>query len=294
MMEHGRFAYSPIARRAPLKMPGGARIAVWITPNVEHFHFDKPALSLTPMTAALRPDVLNYAWRDYGARVGIWRLIDIFAKHRIPATAALNAECCDRYPEIIEAGNKLGWEWMAHGQSNSLLMTGLAEAEERKLIASVLDTIAAGTGQRPRGWLSPALTETQNTPDLLAEAGVAYVADWCNDELPYRMRTRAGMLVAMPYTLEIGDIPIFLEQGGSGEDFHRAVVDQFDFLWEEGAKQPRVMSLALHPFLIGHPFRAKHLDRALAHMRARDGVWFAHGSDILDWYLQATQNSAPH
>jgi peptidoglycan/xylan/chitin deacetylase (PgdA/CDA1 family) len=285
-MEHKRFAYSAIAERAPLQLPAGARVAVWITPNVEHFHYDKPAISLTPMTAALRPDVLNYAWRDYGPRVGIWRLIDMFVRHGIPATAALNAECCERYPQIIKAGNRLGWEWMAHGQSNSLLIAGLATEDERKLITSVLDTIAANTGKRSRGWLSPALTETDNTLDLLAEAGVEYVADWCNDELPYRMKTRAGTLIAMPYTLEIGDIPIFLEQGGSGEDFYRAVVDQFDVLWEEGATAPRIMSMALHPFLIGHPFRAKYLDRALAHMKEREGVWFATGSEILDWYLQ--------
>lgn len=285
-MEHGRFAYSAIAKRAPLRLPSGARIAVWVTPNVEHFRYDKPAISLTPMTAGMRPDVLNYAWRDYGARVGIWRLIEIFARHSIPATAALNAECCERYPQIIEAGNSLGWEWMAHGQSNSLLMAGLAQAEERKVIASVLDTIANCTGKRPRGWLSPALTETDNTLDLLAEVGISYVADWCNDELPYRMKTRGGTLIAMPYTLEIGDIPIFLEQGGSGEDFYRAVVDQFDVLWEEGAKAPRIMSMALHPFLIGHPFRAIYLDRALAHIKEREGVWFATGSEILDWYLR--------
>lgn len=292
MMEHGRFAYSPISKRAPLKMPGGARLAVWITPNVEHFHYDKPAISLTPMTAGLRPDVLNYAWRDYGARVGIWRLMEIFAKHGLPITAALNAECCARYPQIVEAGNALGWEWMAHGRSNSLLTTGVPEAEERASIAAVLDTIAAATGKRPRGWLSPALTETDNTLDLLAEAGVGYVADWCNDELPYRMRTRTGTMVAMPYTLEIGDIPIFMEQGGSGEDFYRTLVDQFDVLWHEGARLPRIMSMALHPFLVGHPFRAKHLDRALAYMKGRGEVWFATGGEILDWWLAAAPSEA--
>jgi peptidoglycan/xylan/chitin deacetylase (PgdA/CDA1 family) len=285
-MEHGRFAYTAITRRPPLKLPNDARIAVWVTPNVEHFHYDKPAISMTPMTAALRPDVLNYAWRDYGARVGIWRLMEIFAKHGIPATAALNSECCARYPEIVDAGNALGWEWMAHGLSNSLLTTGWPEEEERKMIAAVLDAIAAKTGKRPRGWLSPALTETDNSLDLLAEAGVGYVADWCNDDLPYRMRTRAGTMVAMPYTLEVGDIPVFLEHGGSGEDFYRVITDQFDVMWEEGAKIPRVMSIAIHPFLIGHAFRAKHLDRAFAYMKARDGVWFATGSDILDWYLR--------
>src|ERR1044071_2733596 len=164
-MEHGRFQYSPIARRPKLELPDGARVAVWITPYVEHFHYDKPAISLTPMTAGLRPDVLNYAWRDYGARVGIWRLMEILERRGIVATAALNSEVCVHYPEIIEEGNRLGWEWMAHGQNNSSLFTGMPEDTERPIIANVLDTIAQHTGKRARGWLGPALTETDNTLD---------------------------------------------------------------------------------------------------------------------------------
>jgi len=287
MMEHGRFPYSAIAKRPPLRLPDGARVAVWITPNIEHFHYDRPAISLTPMTAGMKPDVLNYAWRDYGVRVGIWRLMEIFETHAIPVTAALNSECCLHYPEIVAEGNRLGWEWMAHGSSNSVLINAQNETEERMLITDVLATIAKHTGRRPRGWLSPALTETHHTLDLLAEAGVDYVADWCNDEQPYRMKTQRGSIVAMPYTLEVGDIPVFMEQGGSGEDFYRLIVDQFDTLWGEGARSGRIMSIAVHPFLVGHPFRARHFARALAYMKARDGVWFATGSEILDWYDKA-------
>lgn len=286
-MEHGRFAYSPITKRGPLKLPGGARVAVWVTPNVEHFHYDKPAISLAAMTSGMRPDVLNYAWRDYGARVGIWRIMEILAKHGIVATAALNSECCLQYPQIIAEGNRLRWEWMAHGQSNSVLTNAQPEAEERAVIADVLETIAKHTGKRSRGWLSPALTESHRTLDLLADAGVEYVADWCNDEQPYRMKTRSGSIVAMPYTLEVGDIPVFLDQGGTGEDFYRLIADQFDVLWEEGARCARILSIAIHPFLVGHPFRAKHFDRALAYMKAREGVWFATGGEILDWYSAA-------
>jgi allantoinase len=283
-MEHGRFVYSAIAKRPPLILPNGARVAVWVTPNVEHFHYDKPAISLAPMTAAMRPDVLNYAWRDYGVRVGIWRLMEIFEKHGIVATAALNSECCTHYPEIIAEGNSLGWEWMAHGQTNSMLFNAQPEDEERAIIANVLATISKHTGRRARGWLSPALTETDRTLDLLAEAGVEYVSDWCNDEQPYRMKTRSGSIVAMPYTLEIGDIPVFLDRGGTGEDFYRLIVDQFDVMWEEGARNARILSIAVHPFLVGHPFRAKHFDRALAYIKAREAVWFATGGEILDWY----------
>lgn len=288
-MEHGRFDYSAIASRPVLRMPRGARVAVWITPNIEHFPWGKAAISLTPMTASLRPDVLNYAWRDYGARVGVWRVMEILDKHRIPATAALNSDACERYAEIVKAGNELGWEWMAHGENNASLFTGMPEEAERPIIRRVIHTIAKATGKRPRGWLGPALTETANTLDILAEEGIDYVADWCNDELPYVMKTRSKPIVAMPYTLEIGDIPLFLERGGDGEDFYRMVVDQLDQLHAEGAKRPRVLSIAIHPFLIGHPFRARHLDRALAYIKKKKGVWLATGSEILDWWHKATK-----
>jgi allantoinase len=291
-MEHGRFEYSPIARRPKLSLPNGARVAVWITPNVEHFHWGKPAISLTPMTASLKPDVLNYAWRDYGARVGIWRMMEILERQGFVATAALNSEACLHYPQIIEEGNRLGWEWMAHGESNSSLFTGMPAEAERPVIAGVLKTIAERTGKAPRGWLGPALTETDNTLDLLAEAGIDYVADWCNDEQPYFMKTKTKPVVAIPYTLEIGDIPIFLEGGGSGEDFYRAVVDQFDALYADGAKNYRILSMALHPFLIGHPFRARHLERALAYIRGHDAVWITTGSAIVDWYKAASAKAA--
>jgi allantoinase len=284
MTSHGRFEYSAIAKRPRWELPNGARVAVWIVPNIEHFHYDKPAMSLTPMTAGLRPDVLNYAWRDYGVRVGIWRMMEIFERQGFVATAALNSEVCLHYPAIIEEGNRLGWEWMAHGENNSSLFTGMPEDAERPIIRSVLDTITKSTGKKPRGWLGPALTETDNTLDLLAEAGIEYVADWCNDEQPYAMTTRNGPLVAIPYTLEIGDIPAFLQHGSSGEAFYRMIVDQFDTMYEEGKRQPRVVALALHPFLVGHPFRARHLERALAHIRQHDSVWITTGSAIVDWY----------
>lgn len=284
-MEHQRFEYSAIARRPPIRLPNGARIAVWIVPNIEHFHYDKPAMSLTPMTAGLKPDVLNYAWRDYGVRVGIWRIMEILERQGFTATAAINSEACVHYPQIVEEGNRLGWEWLAHGENNSSLFTGMPPEIEQKIIHGVLDTIAQRTGQRSRGWLGPALTETDNTLDILADAGIGYVADWCNDEQPYRIKTRNGSIVALPYTLELGDIPIFLTHGGTGEDFFRIVTDQFDMLYEEGRRNPRILCLALHPYLTGHPFRARHLEQALAHISRHDAVWKTTGGQLLDWYL---------
>lgn len=283
-MSHGRFDYSPISRRPVRTLPGSARVGVWITPNIEHFHWGKPAMAMTPMTAGLTPDVLNHAWRDYGARVGVWRLMEILAKHGLRATCALNSEVCDEYPQIVEEGGKLGWEWVAHGPSNSMFFTGMPEQEERPVIAATIERISQATGARPRGWLGPALTETDNTLDLLAESGIEYVMDWANDELPYEMNTKNGNILSLPYTLEVGDIPVFLGQGSSGAVFHDVIVDQFDQLYEEGSQRPRLMSIALHPFLVGHPFRARHLDRALAHIMSHADVWFCTGSEICDWF----------
>jgi peptidoglycan/xylan/chitin deacetylase (PgdA/CDA1 family) len=284
MQEHNRFAFSPISQRPPLKLPNGARVAVWVIPNVEHFLFDRPSTSLTPITTGLVPDVLNYSWRDYGPRVGFWRLLDVLAKHGVKATAALNSDVCKYYPELIKAGNENGWEWMAHGKNNSTLITKLDEDQERAMIKEVIDTIEQGTGKRSRGWLSPALSETVNTPDLLAEAGIEYTANWVNDEQPYPMKVKQGSLVSLPYAIELNDIPAFLDLKQSGEQFATMIRDTFDTLHEDSAASARVMAISLHPFLIGHPHRSKPFERALQYIRDSGDAWFATGSEILDWY----------
>lgn len=283
-MEHGRFSYSAISKRPKYNLPNGARVAIWVIPNIEHFHYGKPSTSLTNFTTQFSPDILNYSWRDYGARVGTFRMMELMDKHGIPGTAALNSDACAAYPEIIEAGQSLGWEWMGHGTSNSQLLAGLDEDAERKLIREVVDTIRTSTGSAPRGWLSPALTETHRTPDLLAEAGIDYLADWVNDDQPYRMNVRAGSLYAIPYSMEINDVPAFVEQHMTGEEFARMIIDQFDVLYEEGAETGRVMSIALHAFLVGHPHRSRHLETAFRHIRSRQDVWLATGSEIIDFH----------
>jgi len=283
-MEHGRYDYSPIVDREPLRFPNGARIAVWVVPNIEHFRFGQPSTSIAPFTANLEPDVLNYAWRDFGVRVGVWRMIDVLERHGIRATVALNSDVCLHYPQIIDATRSLGWEHMGHGRTNSEWINQQSEKEERELIREVLQTIEQATGERPKGWLSPSLTESANTPDLLAEEGVEYLADWANDEQPYFFNVRRNTLLSIPYSIEINDITVFLGEHGSAEDFHDRIVDQFDVMYEDGKASGRVMSISLHPFLIGHGFRSKYLDRALAHIRSREDVWLATGSEISDWY----------
>jgi peptidoglycan/xylan/chitin deacetylase (PgdA/CDA1 family) len=283
-MEHGRYDYSPIVEREPLRFPNGARIAVWVVPNIEHFAFDSPSTSIADITANLVPDVLNYAWRDYGVRVGVWRMIDVMQQNDIRGTVALNSDVCHHYPQIIEATRALGWEHMGHGKTNSVWINQQSETEERALIREVLDTIGQATGQRPKGWLSPSLTESLNTPDLLAEEGVEYLADWANDEQPYAMQVRNKTLLSMPYSIEINDITVFLGNHGTAEEFYTRIVDQFDVLYEDGQVSGRVMSISLHPFLIGHGFRSKYLDRALKYIRSREEVWLATGTEISDWY----------
>ena len=283
-MEHGRFDYSPIADREPLRFPDGARIAVWVIPNIEHFHWDKPSTSVTAVTAHLKPDVLNYSWRDFGVRVGIWRMMEVMERHGVKGTVALNSEVCGQYPRIVEAGNDLGWEWMAHGSTNSVLFNDQSEEEERGIIRDIVSTISDSTGAAPKGWLSPALSESFNTPDILAENGIEYVCNWVNDEQPYAMNVRTGSLISVPYSIEINDIPAFLDRGLGAEEFYRMIVDQFDVLYEDGAASGRVMAICLHPFLIGHAFRAKYLDKALDYITRRKEVWVTRGGEINDWY----------
>ena len=289
-MEHGRFDYSPIVDRTPLRLPNGARVALWVIPNIEHFLIDRPSTSITPVTASFVPDVLNYSWRDYGVRVGIWRMMEVMEKHGVKGTVALNSDVCLHYPRIIEAGNELGWEWMGHGRNNSEMINQQSEDEERSLIGEVVETIRKHTGTQPRGWLGPALSESSNTLDLLAEAGIEYVGDWVNDEQPYAMRTKTKTMISLPYSIEVNDIPAFIDRGWNAEQFYQTIVDQFDGLYESGGTSGRIMAICLHPFLIGHPFRAKYLDKALKHIVDHDGVWVAKGGEIVDWYKESYMN----
>ena len=289
--EQDRYPYSAIVDRKPLRWPNGARVAVWVIPNIEHFLFDRPSASVSHATTSLVPDVLNYSWRDYGVRVGIWRMMEVMEKHGVKGTVALNSDVCRHYPRIIEGGKALGWEWMGHGTNNSTLINRQSEDEERALIKSVVDAIKAGTGVQPRGWLSPALSESHRTLDILAANGIEYVGNWVNDEQPYPMRVKSGSMLSMPYSIEMNDIPAFLEQGQAPETFGRMICDQFDVLYEDGAKTGRVMSICLHPFLIGHPHRSKHFDKALAHIRSRQEVWVTTGGEINAWYRKTYMNN---
>jgi peptidoglycan/xylan/chitin deacetylase (PgdA/CDA1 family) len=284
-VESSRFAYWPVIRRPRLELPEGARVAVWVGVNIEHYEPGKPAISIAPATTQLVPDPLNAGWRDYGPRVGLWRIADVLDRHGVQASVLLNSDVCELYPEIIEAGVERNWAWLAHGKNNSTWQTDMPLDYERRYLAEVVETIARHTGRHPRGWLGPFLTESVNTPDVLAELGLTYICDWCNDDQPYPFRVKRGRMISLPYAIEVNDVQLFLEKGLSGPDFHQAVVDQFDTLYENGEKTGQVMAIPLHPFLTGLPFRVKYLDSALEHIAAREQVWFATSDDIADWYF---------
>ncbi len=274
-MENTLFDYSPITERPPIQWPGGKRVAFYVGLNVEHFYLDRPSTSIWPGTADLVPDALNYGWRDYGVRVGIWRTAASLDRHGIRASVLLNSDVATHYPQIIEAGLERDWAWLAHGRSNSVLHTGLTEDEERVALTEIVDTIAKATGARPHGWMGPGLTETLNTPKLLAELGLRYVLDWTNDDQPYRLNV-PGML-SVPYTVELNDLGIFAK-GTTGPEFVQMVKDQYEVLSAEG--DGRVMALALHPFVTGQAFRAKYLDQALAFLAGQPDVWLTTSDEI--------------
>ena len=285
-MENQLYRYWPIVRRPRFELPDDARVALYIGLNVEHYEIGKPATSIFSGTAALRPDPLNYGWRDYGPRVGIWRMMELLDKYGMRASVLLNSDVCHRYPEIIEEGNARDWAWLAHGKNNSIFEADMSAEEERDYLADVIGTIRKKTGREPKGWLGPALTETFNTPDILADLGLSYILDWCNDDQPYPVNVEHSRMIMVPYSIEINDITLFVSKGLTGPDFYQILVDQFDMLYEEGARQGRIMALGLHPFIVNQPFRHKYLDKALGYIARHDKVWLTTSDDIADWYYQ--------
>jgi peptidoglycan/xylan/chitin deacetylase (PgdA/CDA1 family) len=283
-----RYEDSFIFERKPFKWPGNKTLAVWIVPNVEVWHYDSPAgTGVSPNVRNIVPDVINYAWREYGMRVGLWRIADTLDGAGVKATVALNSAVAEAHPRALEEMKKRGWEFMGHGITNSENLAGLNLEKERELIQTVLKTIEQATGQKPRGWLGSGLAETYNTLDILAEEGVIYCGDWNNDDQPYPMKVKQGRMFSIPYCMEINDIPLFIRKGYTGEQYFRSLVDQFETLYADSAKQPRVMGIPLHPMIIGQPLRIKYLQRALAHIKKHDRVWFATGSEIIAAYQRA-------
>jgi hypothetical protein len=283
VIHHGRYPYTAIHARPDYSWPGGARLAVYIGFNVEHFDFGAGlGAALGPRSP--EPDVLNYSWRDYGNRVGVWRCLELFDTLRLPLGALVNTSLYDHCPEVVAALVRRGDELIGHGHTNSDRQGELPEATERALLVSCRTRIAAESGRAPQGWLSPWISESVVTPDLLAETGYRYTLNWCHDDQPVPFATRSGKtLWSIPYPQELNDIPMMIARQMDGRDFADMIIDNFDEMLEQAAHQPLVMGVALHPYLVGQPYRLRHLRRALAHITGyRERIWITTPGAICD------------
>jgi peptidoglycan/xylan/chitin deacetylase (PgdA/CDA1 family) len=270
------------SERKPFAWPGGARIAVWIVPNIEVFIFDPDGSAKVQGNQ----DVLNYSYRDYGMRIGLWRIADVMAGLGIRGTVALNAATCELFPQAIAELDKRGWEMMGHNVTNSRSLRNASPEVERSIIDTTLTVIAKATGKPVRGWLGSGLAETPDTLDILAASGVRYTGDWNNDDLPVPLRVKSGTMHGLPYGNQVNDIRFFTS-GHTGEEYEQMLIDQFDTLYKDSVRMPRIMGIPLHPFHTGQALRIKYLASALSHIKKHDRVWFATGSEIHEAYLKA-------
>ena len=277
--------YLPITERPRLAWPSNARIAVWLCPNVLFYELNAPADPWINAWSRMMPDVMMYGRQDFGPRVGFWRMLDILDKHRVPCTAVLNVAALRRYPDIRKALAERQWDLLGHGMTNTRFICGLDEDAERiyyrDMLAAVRD---CGLSMAGMGGPGPQAA-TESTPDLVAEAGFLYYADFFHDDQPFPLRVRRGRLISMPYTTELNDVPT-LAMSFEADYFLTIIKRQFDRLYAEGAQSGRVMCLAVHPHVIGQPHRAKYLDLALSYIKSFPDVWFATGRQIAEHYLE--------
>lgn len=272
------------------RWPGGAGVAVMVVLNVEWFPLDGQGISLFSRTQSLVPDTLNHSWRDYGLRVGWWRVLDHFQRRDISASVALNADVVAQASPVIESIKQMGWEVVAHGTTNSRRLTGMSPATEEREIRAALQLLTEGFGSTPRGWFGPGAAETFNTLPILARVGVDYVMDYCNDDLPYEISLGQERLWAVPYSIEVNDGTVLVEKGASADEFAHRIRQQFKVLAIEGESLPRVMAIGLHPFMIGQAFRIEAVVDALADIRQDERAWFAAPGEVLDAFRTTVPN----
>ncbi|HXP31122.1 MAG TPA: polysaccharide deacetylase family protein [Stellaceae bacterium] len=287
MKPRERALYSALPDRPPLLLPEGLRLVVWPIVNLEVWEIERPMARQVlpaPTGVPVAPDLANWSWHEYGMRVGIWRFFAALDRVQARATLSINAAVVDVYPRVAAAARERRWEFMGH---SDVQMPIHQVADQRAMIHRALDRLEKFTGKRPLGWLGPGLTETYETPDLLAEAGIQYVGDWVYDDEPTVIATAHGPLVTLPYTVELNDIPIAMVQHHHGDVFLKRAIDQFDRLYDEGRQRAKILSFAIHPYITGVPHRIKYLEEFLAYARRYSGVAFWTGEQILEWYRAA-------
>ncbi|SHN64804.1 polysaccharide deacetylase family protein [Bradyrhizobium erythrophlei] len=281
-----RISYSPITERPPLKLPDGKRMAVWVIVNVEEWDINSPmprTVLTPPAGGSPSPDIPNWAWHEYGNRVGFWRLLKTFDDFKLPAALAINGSAIDGYPAIVNAAKQRNWEFMGHGFTQRNMQKVENEREDIRKTAEVIEKV---TGKRPRGWLGPGLTETWDTPDLLKQEGYDYVADWVLDDQPVWLKTKTTPIVNIPYTQECNDVAMMLIQHHKASEYQDRALDQFEQIYEDAADSARIMALVIHPYIMGAPHRAKYFRRIFEVIRQKPDVAFMTGEQILDWYLK--------
>ena len=281
-----RVDYSPIIDRPPIEWPNNARLAFWVAPNVEHYKYtpDHDPFRAPWPSRAPAPDVMQYSYRDYGNRVGFWRMLDVLDKHNIRCCVSLNVAVLEHYPEVGQAMIDRDWDFMSHGIYNTRYLYSYSQEKEREFYRDCIDTLKRHTGKTLKGMLGLAVSGTERTPDLMAEAGLIYHTDWMHDDQPVPIKVMSGKLVSVPYSIELNDVPVFATHH-EGEYFVRTCKAQFDQLYEEGAESGRVMCIALHPYLIGQPHRVKYLDEILSYIMSHDGVWQTTADEIAEYYI---------
>ena len=286
MLPTERIDYDPIAGRKPLVLPDGARMAVWVIVNVEEWDPEAPmprTVLTPPAGGSPSPDIPNWAWHEYGNRVGFWRLLQALDEFSITAALCINGTAVTAYSQIAEAAHARGWEFIGHG----FTQRNLQKVEDERLdIRRTADAIDACTGKRPRGWLGPGLTETWETPDILVEEGYEYVADWVLDDEPVVLKTRSGPIVNIPYTQECNDVAMMLIQHHPAREYRDRAADQFEQIYRDSERSARVMALSVHPYIMGVPHRFRYFREILQTISAHSDVAFMTGERILDWYRE--------
>jgi peptidoglycan/xylan/chitin deacetylase (PgdA/CDA1 family) len=281
---HGRFEYSPITERRDFSWPGGKRLAVYIAACLEHFSYGEGGLGLPYSPGIPHPNTYNWAWREYGNRVGGWRLLELLERNGIPPTVLLNTECYDHCPQLVDAYRAAGTEFVAHGQTNSVHPNELDETAERELIAGVFETMSQHEGRPPGGWMSPGANPSAVTEDLLAETGFRYTLDWPMDDQPTWLQTRGRPLLSVPYPHEVNDVPMVVLHHGTAPAFADMVIDNLDEMVEQSEQQPLVCGIVVHSFIIGQPYRLRRFRKAVEHLATLPGVWLTTPGAIAEHY----------